>query len=245
MIDKDKMREELPDSYYEPAIAKRPLPKESVTSELATLRAGQAAKESSSKELEAAKLHEIVSEYVDNYEFRGDAGDYYPSEQEKMLITDAIFGLLEEDDFKAKLRAKDAATIAKRDELIAKKNAELAAWDCIIDDMQVAVSCINPREDMRRAIEALKATIAKLKEYNDSVHASEAEKKQTVLALQAELTASQEQVKRLRDACLAAESAFVTQVGVDYNCTIHAAATQCREALASTAPAVSPDTKED
>jgi hypothetical protein len=128
------------------------------------------------------------------------------------------------------------ATIAKRDELIAKKNAELAVWDCIIDDMQVAVSCINPREDMRRAIEALKATIAQLQEENKNKELVNLMHVKLNRSLQAELTASQEQVKMLRD--------FIVDAGICWSAGDSYPMTLFNKMLAATAPAVSPTYKE-
>lgn len=43
------------------------------------------------KELEA-----LADEYVEGYEFRGDEGDYQPTEQERFLIQDCVAGLMDE-----------------------------------------------------------------------------------------------------------------------------------------------------
>jgi hypothetical protein len=40
-------------------------------------------------------LNEMVSDYIDGYEFRGD-GDYSPNKEERLLIEDCVCGLLEE-----------------------------------------------------------------------------------------------------------------------------------------------------
>lgn len=106
MTDKDKMREELPDSYYEPAIAKRPLPKESITAELATLRAEQAATASSSKELEAAKQRAQEAEAAETIA-------YHWNSQLKA----------EKEALEKKLQTMAADNLS----ILAEKNAELAA----------------------------------------------------------------------------------------------------------------------
>lgn len=41
-----------------------------------------------------ALLNFDVREYVDEYEFRGDAGDYQPTERERVLLEDAIAGVV-------------------------------------------------------------------------------------------------------------------------------------------------------
>lgn len=43
------------------------------------------------KELEA-----LADEYIEGYEFRGDEGDYQPTEQERFLIQDCVAGLMDE-----------------------------------------------------------------------------------------------------------------------------------------------------
>lgn len=40
-------------------------------------------------------INKVVEEYVDEYEWRGDGGDYTPTDFEQALISDAIYGLLE------------------------------------------------------------------------------------------------------------------------------------------------------
>jgi len=45
-----------------------------------------------------AAVGRLVSEYVEGYEMRGD-GDYTPTESERLLIEDAIHGLLADDEF--------------------------------------------------------------------------------------------------------------------------------------------------
>jgi hypothetical protein len=46
-------------------------------------------------------LDQIINEYVESYELRGDEGDYTPSEGELNLIKDAIIGLLADPDWDA------------------------------------------------------------------------------------------------------------------------------------------------
>jgi len=46
-----------------------------------------------------------IAEYIEEYEFRGDGGDYSPSERERLLIADAIHGVLADDEIVAAIRA--------------------------------------------------------------------------------------------------------------------------------------------
>ena len=41
------------------------------------------------------KFEESVEDYVEFYELRADEGDYSPSEIERLLIIDAIYGYLD------------------------------------------------------------------------------------------------------------------------------------------------------
>lgn len=45
------------------------------------------------------ELDTIINEYVDSYELTGDEGSYTPTETEKLLIKDAIHGLLADTDW--------------------------------------------------------------------------------------------------------------------------------------------------
>ena len=45
------------------------------------------------------ELDTIINEYVDNYELTGDEGSYTPTLTEKLLIKDAIHGLLADTDW--------------------------------------------------------------------------------------------------------------------------------------------------
>jgi hypothetical protein len=47
-----------------------------------------------------SEVDEFVTDYIEGYEFRGDDGDYMPSETEKFWITDCVSGLLQEMDQK-------------------------------------------------------------------------------------------------------------------------------------------------
>lgn len=50
-------------------------------------------------------LVEAVEEYIDGYELRADEGAYTPTELERFLITDAIYGVVEDADVLAALAA--------------------------------------------------------------------------------------------------------------------------------------------
>lgn len=39
-------------------------------------------------------INDFTHEYIEGYEFRGDTGDYHPSDRERFLITDCAAGLL-------------------------------------------------------------------------------------------------------------------------------------------------------
>ena len=44
-----------------------------------------------------------VNEYINGYAMEADEGTYHPNEQEQMLIRDAIYGLIDEDDFQRRI----------------------------------------------------------------------------------------------------------------------------------------------
>ncbi len=49
---------------------------------------------------EACDKNDIaIQTYINDYELDADVGTYTPNEQEHVLITDAIYGLLADDDF--------------------------------------------------------------------------------------------------------------------------------------------------
>src|SRR5690242_12065213 len=54
----------------------------------AALRKGLAAEE------------QFVKDYLEGYEFRGDAGDHVPNENERELLIDALAGLTGDDEFR-------------------------------------------------------------------------------------------------------------------------------------------------
>jgi hypothetical protein len=77
-------------------------------------------------------ISKAIEDYLESYEFRGDVGDYTPSETEMMLITDAACGLLEDDAFNeaytsrilAKQQAAHDAEIARlKQELEQSRNS--------------------------------------------------------------------------------------------------------------------------
>lgn len=47
----------------------------------------------------SSELHNYIKEYIDEYEFRADEGDYSPTEHERLIIYDAIQGLLIDNKF--------------------------------------------------------------------------------------------------------------------------------------------------
>jgi hypothetical protein len=57
---------------------------------------------------------ERIAEYIEEYELCADEGYYSPSEHERLLIADAIHGLLADDEILADIRAC-AAPLAQRD----------------------------------------------------------------------------------------------------------------------------------
>lgn len=50
-------------------------------------------------------VYKAISAYVADYDFRGDDGDHTPTEGERILIEDAIMGLLADDDFLSAFKA--------------------------------------------------------------------------------------------------------------------------------------------
>lgn len=79
------------------------------------------------------KLETIIDQYIDDYELRGDGGDYTPSQFEKFLIKDAIMGLLVDPEFDAALashlkhadQAASAARIAELEKTVTKFGSAL------------------------------------------------------------------------------------------------------------------------
>lgn len=73
------------------------------------------------------QLDKLISDYVDAYELcdseddEGNTGDYQPTEQERMLIMDAIQGLLGDNDIMAKIAEAREYSRAQR----------LAVGDCV------------------------------------------------------------------------------------------------------------------
>jgi hypothetical protein len=56
---------------------------------------------------------ERITEYIEEYELCADEGYYSPSEHERLLIADAIHGLLADDEFIAALRPCIVLSAAK------------------------------------------------------------------------------------------------------------------------------------
>ena len=50
------------------------------------------------------EFYDYIKEYIDEYEVRGDAGDYQPSETERFVALDIIMGLIDEDKFMNPIR---------------------------------------------------------------------------------------------------------------------------------------------
>lgn len=58
------------------------------------------------KEPEPNNLQDFIKQYVENYELRGDdEGDHVPNQFERMLIMDAIQGLIIEDEFEGHFKS--------------------------------------------------------------------------------------------------------------------------------------------
>lgn len=51
-------------------------------------------------------VQKFADDYVDAYELEADEGSYTPNEQEQMLITDAINGLIADEDFLRLVRSE-------------------------------------------------------------------------------------------------------------------------------------------
>lgn len=51
------------------------------------------------KQTPAMRFDALLQRHVDDYEFRGDEGDYRPNETERMLLTDFAMGLAADDEF--------------------------------------------------------------------------------------------------------------------------------------------------
>lgn len=94
----------------------------------------------------AQTVSKSIDDYIDSYEFRGDGGDYTPNETEVLLITDAVIGLLEDDDFKAAYTSRILASQqAAHDAEIARLKAELTASDAALRESRA-----NDMESMKQ-----------------------------------------------------------------------------------------------
>jgi hypothetical protein len=51
-------------------------------------------------------VSEHVDEYIDGYEMECDDGTYQPNDQERMLIRDAIYGLIDDDHLQRLIRTE-------------------------------------------------------------------------------------------------------------------------------------------
>lgn len=74
-----------------------------------------------------ASVQTFADEYVDSYEMyceddEGREGVYTPNEREKMILTDAVNGLISDEDFLRRCR----------DEVAAREAQRLADGECII-----------------------------------------------------------------------------------------------------------------
>lgn len=52
-----------------------------------------------SKIIHFSELQDYITDYINEYELRADEGDYTPTEHERLLIYDAIQGLLDDKEF--------------------------------------------------------------------------------------------------------------------------------------------------
>jgi hypothetical protein len=96
-----------------------------------------------------SKLSNIVDDYIDEYEFRGDAGDYSPNEQEVLLITDAIYGLLEDEALADHYRKEGEEEANKaRDKLICESiiATQHDVNGRLVCDVVEMLECFNKRK---------------------------------------------------------------------------------------------------
>lgn len=70
--------------------------------------------------MKAAMAH--IDDYIDSYEMECDDGTYHPKEMERALIRDAIYGLVDTDEFQRLARAE----ITEREKL------RQSEGDCVI-----------------------------------------------------------------------------------------------------------------
>ena len=74
-------------------------------------------------------MTEYIEEYVEEYELRGDSGDYYPTKQEKFLIKDVIFGLIEEEEFVNRFKQDATKNIRQAWESIDEATLKKLSYD--------------------------------------------------------------------------------------------------------------------
>lgn len=70
----------------------------------------------------ARSVQKFAQDYIDGYELEADEGTYTPTDEEEMLITDAIVGLIEDEDFCRLVR----------DEVVEREKRRAANGECII-----------------------------------------------------------------------------------------------------------------
>jgi hypothetical protein len=94
-------------------------------------------------------VNAAVTEYLDGYELRADEGDHAPTEFERLLIEDAVNGLLVDDDFLVALQAAPSAEPA-----INEKSIEWLLAQC--EEYQ------RRAHDAEREVQALRAQIEQI-----------------------------------------------------------------------------------
>ena len=109
------------------------------------------------------EVNEFAMEYVDGYEFRGDDGDYMPSETEKFWITDCVAGLLQQMDEKGWI-----ATPTKADEQVSVPESVIENMSKIIDilnDLQLAEGKVDTCHDYPNKNPALQNALVHLAQW--------------------------------------------------------------------------------
>ena len=94
------------------------------------------------------RLHAAIGEYVENYEWRGDDGDYTPTAREKALVYDVIAGLWDGDVLEALCRIYPVRS------RLAPSATRQSDRDKIIEEVMEAIASrqlTNPQDDEDRA----------------------------------------------------------------------------------------------
>ena len=71
-------------------------------------------------------FHEFLHDYMEDYEVRGDNGDYQPSKTEKFIAFDIIMGLIDTDEFKEYFI--DKSEVDKNEQTLRDKIKNIFKW---------------------------------------------------------------------------------------------------------------------